>query len=215
MQNRTVTGNMKNAFNLGFLSLGLLFLDVQHVLAAKSSHGGENHQDAGSSGGLPQLDPTTYPSQIFWLIIAFGLLYIFFSSRTLPEVSSVLENRKDRISNDLNMAEQLKTDIETAQQTYEDSLKGARNKATKTLADANVKITEKATLKSDEFRTQAEKDIAALEKDIEKAKIDAMDDMNEIVAEVSQEAAEKIVGLKLDIKKAHTVVKALNQKQAA
>ena len=205
---------MRNIIKTGFFSLGLLLTDIQLVLAEPASHGYDDHHEA-SSGGLPQLDPSTYPSQIFWLIVAFILLYMFFSSKTLPEMSTVMENRKDRISNDLNTAEQLKNDIEAAQKNYEASLTGARDKAAKTLADTNAKIAEKAAKENDAFRETADKEIAALEKEITKAKKDAMNDMNAIVAEVSQEAAEKIVGLKLDIKKAQTVVKALNQKKAA
>ena len=214
MKNRLGIRNMRNIIKTGFFSLGLLLTDIQLVLAEPASHGYDDHHEA-SSGGLPQLDPSTYPSQIFWLIVAFILLYMFFSSKTLPEMSTVMENRKDRISNDLNTAEQLKNDIEAAQKNYEASLTGARDKAAKTLADTNAKIAEKAAKENDAFRETADKEIAALEKEITKAKKDAMNDMNAIVAEVSQEAAEKIVGLKLDIKKAQTVVKALNQKKAA
>jgi F-type H+-transporting ATPase subunit b len=214
MKNRLGIRNMRHIIKTGFFSLGLLLTDIQLVLAEPASHGYDDHHEA-SSGGLPQLDPSTYPSQIFWLIVAFILLYMFFSSKTLPEMSTVMENRKDRISNDLNTAEQLKNDIEAAQKNYEASLTGARDKAAKTLADTNAKIAEKAAKENDAFRETADKEIAALEKEITKAKKDAMNDMNAIVAEVSQEAAEKIVGLKLDIKKAQTVVKALNQKKAA
>lgn len=210
MQNRLSSLLVKNT-KAAFWASALVFADIAVALAAKQAHGEE-----ASSGGLPQLDPSTYPSQIFWLIIAFALLYFFFSAKTLPEVSSVLENRKDRIANDLSTADQLKNEIDDAQAKYEGSLGDARTKAAKALADTNAKIADKAFKENEKFRAEADKQMAALEKEIDKAKTEALDDMNAIVAEVSKEAAQKIVGIKnLDIKKAQTVVKALNQKKAA
>lgn len=211
MQNR-LSKLLVNSPKAAYGAFALVLADISVGLAATTEMAG----DEASSGGLPQLDPSTYPSQIFWLIIAFALLYYFFSSKTLPEVSSVLENRKDRIANDLSTADQLKQEIDSAQSTYENSLRGARDEATKVLAATNAKNAEKAAKEAEKFRAKADKDIAAIEQDINKAKADAMDDMNVIVAEVSKEAAQKIVGLKdLDIKKAQTVVKALNRKKAA
>ncbi len=223
MQNRLGVRHMKSAINVAILGIAVFFMNMQNALAETSDHAAhaedlhavaDGHHEAASSG-LPQLDPSTYPSQIFWLVISFVLLYIYFSSKTLPEMSSVLEDRQDRITNDLTTAEELKNEIETAQITYEKSLGNARDKATQTLTDTGLKIAEKASQESDKFGDMAEKEITALEKEIEKAKGEAMESINSIVAEVSHEAAQKIVGLKLDLKKAQTVVKALNQKKAA
>lgn len=224
MQNRLSIRGMRTVLNAAFVGFGLTYLQLNSALAESAghmdkheatSHAADAAHHGESSGGLPQLDPSTYPSQIFWLVIAFVLLYFFFSSKTLPEVSSVLEKRKDRISNDLGTAEQLKEEIEEAQTTYEDSLSGARDKAAKTLADTNAKIAEKAAKETEKLNDKAVKEINALESEIQKAKQAAMDDISSVVAEVSHEAAQKIVGMKLDPKKAQTVVKALNEKKAA
>ena len=71
----------------GIMSLGLI---TQGALAAGDS-----------SGGLPQLDITTWPSQLFWLVVTFVIGYFLISLLVAPSISSVLENRSNKISDDL------------------------------------------------------------------------------------------------------------------
>ena len=49
------------------------------------------------SGGMPQLDPEFWFSQIFWLVITFGILYLVLSKLILPKISENLETRKSQI----------------------------------------------------------------------------------------------------------------------
>ena len=52
---------------------------------------------AAESGGMPQLNPEFWVSQIFWLIITFGVLYVVLSKLILPKISANLETRKSQI----------------------------------------------------------------------------------------------------------------------
>ncbi len=186
-------------------SLPVLWL-AQGVALAADAH--EKHEK--SAAGLPQFDPSTFPSQIFWLFVTFAILYLFFSRKTLPEISSTIENRRSQIENDLITAEQLRAEAEAAQRTYEEGLENARTEATKALSDVQEKMKAKAEKQAEQFRQKTEKESLALEKNLEKAKKAAMDDMNTIAAEVASAAAEKIVGINPDIEQAKTVVKAIN-----
>ncbi len=185
--------------------------DASHADAAHgaAAHAVDGHHDAGGSG-LPQLDASTFPSQLFWLVVAFAVLYMIFSKKSLPDISNVLENRQNHIQSDLESAEKLKEEAEEAQHTYEKCLEDARSKSTKALQDVQDKMKEKAEKQNEAFREKADKDIQDLEKRLVKVKEDAMDDMNTIAAEVASEAAKKIVGINADIEQAKTVVKALN-----
>src|SRR5690606_28063422 len=86
-----------------------LVLTAQDVFAARGvdvSHGAGDIVDLHAEGhptggGLPQLDVSTFPSQLFWLFVSFGIMYMIFSRRTLPEISGVLENRQSHIQGDL------------------------------------------------------------------------------------------------------------------
>lgn len=171
---------------------------------------GHDAGHAESSGGLPQLDTSTYPSQLFWLAITFGILYFIFSKRSLPQISNVLENRQAHIQSDLETAEKLRADAEKAQEAYETSLETARTNSAKAMQEANAAIKAKADKQNEAFRKKSEKEIVELEKRLVKAKEEAMDEMNTIAAEVASAAAKKIVGIHPDIEQAKTVVKALN-----
>lgn len=212
--------------NLNILS-ATLFCAVAfaaHDVLAAGSHGTTHetmdellheavHDDP--SAGLPQFDPSSYPSQIMWLIVTFVIMYVFFSSKTLPDIAGVLENRRDHIQGDLETAESLKKEAEETQSAYESKLADARVQATKAVSDIHEKIKKKATDKQSAFREKANHEISSLEKRIDKATAQAMDDMDSIVSAVAQEAAQKIVGLKTDSKKVNQLVKDLNKKEAA
>ena len=59
------------------------------------------------------MDIGSYPSQIFWLIITFGALYVFMWKIAIPQLRTTVEERKDKVSMDLNDAEQLKTEAKS------------------------------------------------------------------------------------------------------
>ena len=198
-----------------FASTFLIFVYSAHAIAAggghdsdgSSHHGGDAHH--GSSEGLPQLDPSSYPSQIFWLVVVFGIMYFFFAKKSLPEISGTIEKRSERISNDLDSAERLKEEVATVQKSYEDSLKGAREESSALFAQMEKDIKEKSEKFSADFQDDATKQIRDLEKDIDKARKAAMEEMADVAAEVAKGSAEKIIGVDIDINYAKSVVDSL------
>jgi F-type H+-transporting ATPase subunit b len=188
-----------------------LLLAAHPLLAAEEHGGGGEH----ASGGLPQFDPSTFASQLFWLAVTFAVLYVFFSKKSLPDIAKVLENREKHIKNDLDTAERLQREAEQAQQHYESLLTNAKAEATKLTTGAVTSLKEQAEKNQQAFREKSAKEIDALEGRLKKAKQDAMKDMNKIAAEIAREAAEKIVGIKADIEQAQNVVQALNKREAA
>lgn len=60
---------------------------------------------------MPQFDPSSYTSQIFWLLICFGFLYFFLSAIILPRVKSIIDNRNQAVDKDNLSAEKLKSEI--------------------------------------------------------------------------------------------------------
>jgi len=146
-------------------------LTAHDALAAESAHHGTDEAGdhgaaaaghAESSAGLPQLDATTFPSQLFWLLVTFVVLYMVFKSKTLPEISGVLENRRDHINSDLETAEKLRREAEEVRQTHESGLEKARAESTKILADMQAKLKAKADKSSSEFQETATKEIDAM-----------------------------------------------------
>ncbi|MCL4677297.1 MAG: F0F1 ATP synthase subunit B' [Alphaproteobacteria bacterium] len=198
----------------------LLVHGTSLALAAEETHGaashaaphaaGAEHGDHGmavdaahhGSGGLPQLDPSTFETQLIWLFIVFTFLYMFFSKKSLPEIRTVIENRHERIQNDLDTAGRLKSDAETVRKTYEEGIQKAQTKATEIFADVEEAIRQKAEKDLKAFSGKSADKLEISESEIKKAKEQAFKEIESVTAELGKKAAEKILGAKLDAAKA-------------
>lgn len=179
--------------------------------AADAAHGAAHE----SSAGLPQLDFTTYPSQIFWLVIFFIFLYGFFSRKTLPDISGTIESRQEHIRSDLDTADELKTESETVKEAYEAILEQSRAKSGESFAAVDEAIKEKTKASTDDFLARSAKEIEKTEKAVEKAKAAAMAEVDAVAARVAADAAVKIIGGKADVKYAESIVQSLQGKKEA
>ena len=146
--------------------------------------------EAQADGTFPPLATETYPSQLLWLAITFGLLYYLMSKTVLPRISSILEVRKDRVAADLDEANRLDEEGHAAVAAYEQELATARNNA-QSIAQ---KARDEAKAASDASRARAE---AALNERIagSEARIAGMRD--EALAQVdtiAADTAEALVG---------------------
>ena len=78
---------------------------------------------------MPQLDPSTFGSQLFWLLVCFGALYLVLSFIVVPRISKTLATQAETLESDLAAAETFRSEAETALQAYEDALAEARGRA--------------------------------------------------------------------------------------
>ncbi|HBR69728.1 MAG TPA: hypothetical protein DEA55_10180 [Rhodospirillaceae bacterium] len=194
--------------------------DADHVIVVDEQgqvHAEEHGDGHESSGGLPQFNPSSYPSQIFWLVVVFSVMYFFFSRRTLPEISGVIENRHQHIQSDLDSAEKLRQEAETVHKAYDEALDKARTKASDLFAEVEREIKEKSAAQFQAFLERSSKEVKSAEAKIEKAKSEAFEEMSTVAAEVAAKAAEKIIGVSTDLQKAKSIIDALhkNNKKAA
>ena len=81
---------------------------------------------AAESGGMPQLNPEFWVSQIFWLIITFGILYVVLSKLILPKISANLETRKSQILENIEAAEKKREESEQKIEEYEKIVQTAK-----------------------------------------------------------------------------------------
>ena len=88
------------------------------------------------SAGLPQMDISTFPSQIFWLVVTFSILYIFMWKFVIPKLRIIIEERRDKISNDVNEAEKLKSEAEEILNKYESEISSSNQDAQKIITEA-------------------------------------------------------------------------------
>ncbi len=190
--------------------LGTPLEDVEGILHADAHDDGHGEKKK----GLPQLDPKYYPSQIFWLTFTFLCMYLLFSKKILPEMSSTIEGRRQHIQENLDSAEDLKKEAESVHEAYDKIMQESHDKATQMFLSAENDIKKKTTKKIESFQLRASKSVGELEVNIQSAKADAMKDMHSIAAETARIAAEKIIGVSTDLKQAESVVKNLDKKAA-
>lgn len=117
---------------------------------------GENPVDAHAIG-FPPFDSTTFPSQLIWLVLSFGLLYFLMGRVMLPRIGRILEERHDRIFDDLEEANKHKAESEAAQAAYEKALNEARAKANTIAGETRNRL----AAETDANRKTLEADLAA------------------------------------------------------
>lgn len=188
---------------------------AEHGAVADAAHHDAAHGADHKSSGLPQLDPSTYPSQIFWLVILFGVLYLVFSRRVLPTISSTLENRREHIDSGFSTAEKLQKEAAEVHDAYEKILHDARLKADALYGEIEQSIQAKSAKEVKEFNERIEKETRLTEARLEKAQKEIRAEMDVIVAEVARQAAEKIIGVSADISQIKSMIKDLNEKPKA
>lgn len=105
--------------------------------------------------GMPQLDPTSFPSQLFWLGLSFIVLYVLLSGSVLPRIADVLERRRHKREQDLAVATQLRSEAELAKREYEKLYADAKLHASTLVLDTEA-----------ELRSHEDKELAALDKQL-------------------------------------------------
>ena len=141
------------------------------------------------TAGLPQLDFSTFPNQIFWLVTALAATYFLLTRVALPRMGAVMAERSGTITNDLAAAEDLKARAQEAEAAYEQSLKDARAEASRIVAEAKAEM--QAEL--DEAIADADERIAERTAESEKAIGAIREQASDSVREVAREVAREIV----------------------
>jgi F-type H+-transporting ATPase subunit b len=147
---------------------------------------------------MPQLDPSTYASQLFWLLVVFVPLYLILWRIALPKVSSVLEDRQRRIENDLEKAAELNAEAEKALAEYEKSLSDAHAKALAVHREAMEQSAAEAQRRQDELGEKLDAQIAEAETRIAESKAEAVKNIRSIATETAAALASQLAGESLD-----------------
>jgi F-type H+-transporting ATPase subunit b len=147
---------------------------------------------------MPQFDPTSFPSQLFWLAVSFIALYVLMSKVALPRIGEILEERQKRISDDLDMAERLKTETESAIATYEKALAEARSSAQAAIAKVMDANAAEAAERHRALEATLSAKITESEERIHAARREAMTQVSGIAAEVAAAIVERFADIKAD-----------------
>lgn len=157
---------------------------------------------------MPQLDFTTYVPQLIWLLISFGLLYLLMSRVALPRIATVIEERRDRIADDLDTAEQLRQKADETIAAYEEALAKARSDAHAIAQQKRDEMTAETDRQRKELEAELEQRLDAAEKSIAETKQAAMQNVEGIAVDVAQSITDHLLGGATDRQAAESAVKA-------
>lgn len=148
---------------------------------------------------MPQLDFSTYASQIFWLFLTFSLLYILMVRLALPQVREVLETRQSRICNDIALAESCKQEAVLAQAHFTSALQEAKVEAHDILKACHAQVAEKARQAHAALDSRFEAEEEASKTRYADLRAEAVAQMANVSAETAGYLLKKLIQVSVDL----------------
>ena len=147
-----------------------------------------------AEAGMPQLDPTYWASQAFWLILIFTLLYLALSKMLIPKIKESIDDRENKIKDDLDEAHELKVVAEKKLKEYELEIEIAKKEVQKIIFDSKKKLNSEIQNKKKKFEKELEREIENAEKEIESLKKESLKSISTISEEIASRVIEQISG---------------------
>ena len=168
-----------------FQSIFINFFFVKEVFAAES-------------GGMPQLNPEFWISQIFWLTLTFGILYVVLSKLILPKISANLESRRSQIQENIEAAEKQRETSELKIKEYNSIILKSKLEAKNIFKDVREKTLKNINSKKETLDKQIDEEIKKAEKEIRMLQKGASEKINKIAIETSSEIVKKLIGAEIN-----------------
>ena len=150
------------------------------------------------SGGMPQLNPEFWISQIFWLSLTFGILYLVLSKLILPKISANLELRKSQIQENIEAAEKQRETSESKLKEYDKIILKSKQEAKNIFKDVREKALKDIDFKKEALDKQIDEEIKKAEKEIDLLRRNAPEKIKKIAIETSSELVKKLLGAEVN-----------------
>ncbi len=164
------------------------------------------------SGGMPQLNPEFWISQIFWLTLTFGVLYIVLSKLILPKISANLELRKSQIQENIAVAEKQREESESKLKEFEDNISKSKLEAKNIFKETRDKTLKEIDSKRETLEKQIDNEIKKAEKEISILLKNAPEKINKIAIETSSEVLKNLIGAEINNSSISAIVNDLSKK---
>ena len=165
-----------------------------------------------AEAGMPQLDPKYWASQAFWLIIVYSALYISIAKFYLPKIKNNLDDRENKIKDDLDDANKFKELSELKLKEYEKILESAKKEMIKTHLESKNALDKDILTKKAEIEKKIENEILKAQKEIEELKKDSLNDIHKISEKIASDIIENISGDKLNESSIKAAVEEVSKK---
>ena len=164
------------------------------------------------AGGMPQLNPEFWVSQIFWLILTFGSLFITLSKFILPKISYNLEMRKSQILENIETAEKQKIESENKIKEYEALINNSKNEARNYFSESRKKIIQNIDKKREKIEKDINQEIQNAEEEIIELKRGSPEKINKIATETSVNLIKQLIGEEINNSSISAIVEDLSRK---
>ena len=164
------------------------------------------------SRGMPQLNPEFWVSQIFWLTITFGILYIVLSKLILPKISSNLELRKSQIQENIEAAEKQRESSDAKLKEYDNIILKSKLKAKNIFRDAREKVIKDINSKKETLDKQIDEEIKKAEQEIVVLRKNAPEKISKIAIETSAQLVKKLIGAEINNSSISAIVNDIKKK---
>ena len=167
---------------------------------------------AAESGGMPQLNPEFWVSQIFWLTMTFGILYVVLSKLILPKISANLESRKSQISDNIEAADKQRQESEAKLKEYDDIISKGKMEAKNIFNRVREKALKDINAKNEVLKKQIDEEISKAEEEINKLRLEAPTKINKIAIDTSSELIKKLIGTEVNNSSISAIVDDLSKR---
>ena len=167
---------------------------------------------AAESGGMPQLNPEFWISQIFWLTLTFGILYIVLSKLILPKISANLELRKSQIQENIEAADKQRKSSELKLKEYDEIVLKSKLEANNIFKETREKIIKDINDKKEILDKQIDDEIKKAEKEIDLLRKGAPEKINKIAIDTSSELVKRLIGAEVNNSSISAIVNDLSKK---
>ena len=164
------------------------------------------------SGGMPQLNPEFWISQIFWLTLTFGILYIVLSKLILPKISANLELRRSQIQENIEAAEKQRESSDAKLKEYDNIILKSKLEAKNFFRDAREKVVKNINSKKETLDKQIDEEIKKAEQEIEALRKNAPEKISKIAIETSAQLVKKLIGAEINNSSISAIVSDLSKK---
>jgi F-type H+-transporting ATPase subunit b len=181
------------------------------AMASETTSHTEVPGNAQGGGTLPQLDTSTYPSQLLWLAITFGALYLLLSKVLLPKIANAIETRQGRIASDLSQAEQLNEDARKASEAYDAALADARVRANAIAQENRAQVLQELEAEQSKVDAELADKLAKAEKQIASTREKAMGEVENIAGQLVDDVVQELTGSKPSAAAVKSAIAATNR----
>ena len=171
-----------------------------------------NSAQSAESEGMPQLNPEFWVSQIVWLVITFGVLYLVLSKLILPKISNNLEARKSQILENIETAEKQREESEKKIKEFEKIILDSKIEAKNYFSEARQKILEDINKKRISLENDIDNEISAVEREINKLKNTSDDKITKIAIETSSDLIKQLIREEVNNSSISAIVEDLSKK---